>query len=810
MAEGITFTGGQRSSLRQLTATSAAMAISSLRLATGVKISSGLDGASYFAAKGLRERASDLLNFKDGQFKAISTVKAADTAAAAIGSLIEQAKTLAQTARRTADPAVSRGLAVQFDGVLAQMNAVAKESSIHDSNLVTGRAHQTILRGTTVTGVDDVAVTNLDRDANFLMQVKGDGAVSLDERDKSQLETTLGVTNVRATGFSSTTDGGFSDIVIAITGRSGEDRIVTVSDGRDTVSQTIQYSDLEDGDQHFAASLKSGTRIDLDLNRDRLDTAVGTGNAVSLAVRKRVDLAVAVTEGGSGETITRSGLTDDERLSDGENGFRFGDATYRVRLDQSRINLAASHNGPVFSANYGAASAALVGKPVLSGTTGAGADQTFRLTVASTGLDTAVATSTQLYPNVVAVAQRNQYTTSGLAMGQSSTVTINGSSYTSTAGFGGLTAAQVAGDLSAQLGSSGLQVATGGLPANTFNLIAPTPGTGFSSTVSGGVQQQQLQANVAAVSQVNRAEFTTTVELGETYSITINGQDYTYTAGNGDELDDVLSALAHQITPASGPGGDPAVTAAVDGSGINLTAKVAGVPFNQSCSVVNLPTRIEATLSNGTASATENVLLASDQSQVTFSAAFGNGIAGVTLTFDVDRLISAARNDDSLGFDVRFAQQGETGNTTVRRVGREATRGDLRVQFGPASESAYVVQAQNLFNDGLGIDTSANGWRDLADIDKALADCDLAQSRLQSSRSSFAVSLDVLSAWDGFMNGMARVLNEGSDKLVLADQQEEGALLLAEQTRYAIALTSFSVTNRFYASVLRRMLSNGG
>ena len=811
MVDSVALPGGIRTTLRHLTATSAAVAASGLRLSTGVKLASPLDGAGYFAATGLRQRALGLLTAKEEQFRVVSTIKAADKAAESIESLIRQARVLAETARNTPgiadDPERARSLAAQFDTVIAHVNAVARDGSVRDGNLATARDHDRVVRTTDMTGVRGVAVTNASRDARFVTQVVGDGGIGIGEEDRSRLETALGIRRVRATGFSSATAGGFSDLRVTIVGRQGADRIITVSDGRDAVSHTVRYADLAQGDQHVEARLASGARLDFDLNRALLDEAVGTGNAVSLSVRKRVDLTVEVAEANTGQRVARSGLSDEDRLADGENGFRFGDATYRLNLDEAGINRAAGRGGPTLSDAYGAAAAVLVGGPLLAGTPGAGEDQGFRLSFAGTGLDTAEASSSVVQAAAPARAQVNRYSAPALAAGQSARISINGTDYTATAGAGGMTADQVAGTLAAQLGGAGLQLSTAGLPSHMFDLAAAAPGAGYASAVSGGILEQTIQPAAAARAQVNRVAFTPTVELGETYGITIDGRTYAHTSVSGDTLQSVLSALAGQITPSSGTGGDPSVTATLLNGAIELTGKLPGASFTQSAQVDNRSRRLTATLSNGLAADTQNLPLDAGPTAVTFTGAFGNAITGVTLTLDTDRLAGVALKGESLGFDVRFAQAGETGNASVTLVGRAADRGDITVHFDPAADSAYRVQAQNLLNDGLGLDLSANGWRDRADIDRAIADCDRAVERVRASRSSYAVSLGVLTTRGRFAEGTAAILEEGADKLTLLDQQEEGAALLAQQTRLQIATTSLSIASRFYASMLTQMLS---
>jgi len=69
-------------------------------LATGLKVSSALDNPqNFFAAKGLRDRASDLTRLLDGIGQSVSTIQAADKASAAIGKLVDQADSIVTSAR---------------------------------------------------------------------------------------------------------------------------------------------------------------------------------------------------------------------------------------------------------------------------------------------------------------------------------------------------------------------------------------------------------------------------------------------------------------------------------------------------------------------------------------------------------------------------------------------------------------------------------------------------------------------------------------------------------------------------------------
>lgn len=71
-----------------------------LRLATGLKINSALDGAQkFFTSQSLSNRASDLSRLLDGINLSIRTIEEANTGVTAISTLVEQAQALAEDAK---------------------------------------------------------------------------------------------------------------------------------------------------------------------------------------------------------------------------------------------------------------------------------------------------------------------------------------------------------------------------------------------------------------------------------------------------------------------------------------------------------------------------------------------------------------------------------------------------------------------------------------------------------------------------------------------------------------------------------------
>ena len=68
---------------------------------------------------------------------------------------------------------------------------------------------------------------------------------------------------------------------------------------------------------------------------------------------------------------------------------------------------------------------------------------------------------------------------------------------------------------------------------------------------------------------------------------------------------------------------------------------------------------------------------------------------------------------------------------------------------------------------------------------------------------TLANDLSVIQTREGFTQNMINTLSEGADKLTVADQNEEGAKLLALQTRQQLGVTSLSLASQSQQAILR-------
>ena len=135
----INLTSGMRATLNSLQQTSNLFEITQNRLATGLKVNSALDDpVAFFAAQSHTNRASDLAVRKNDMNEAIQTIKAANSGIEGITTLIESAKSIAQSALSAEDQTEADSLAAQYDAILAQIDFLVEDSGYKGTNLLNG------------------------------------------------------------------------------------------------------------------------------------------------------------------------------------------------------------------------------------------------------------------------------------------------------------------------------------------------------------------------------------------------------------------------------------------------------------------------------------------------------------------------------------------------------------------------------------------------------------------------------------------------------------------------------------------------
>lgn len=126
---------------------------------------------------------------------------------------------------------------------------------------------------------------------------------------------------------------------------------------------------------------------------------------------------------------------------------------------------------------------------------------------------------------------------------------------------------------------------------------------------------------------------------------------------------------------------------------------------------------------------------------------------------------------------------------------------DLLTTFNEDRSSSLTTEGVTFTAAGLGL-AEANFSR-ISSTDLILEQAREALGMVRNFGSTLANDLSVIQTREDYTKKIINTLSEGSDKLTVADQNEEGAKLLALQTRQQLGVTSLSLASQSQQSILR-------
>ncbi len=128
---------------------------------------------------------------------------------------------------------------------------------------------------------------------------------------------------------------------------------------------------------------------------------------------------------------------------------------------------------------------------------------------------------------------------------------------------------------------------------------------------------------------------------------------------------------------------------------------------------------------------------------------------------------------------------------------------NLKVVFNEDRSSTIEVIGVDASSEGLQLEKAANGWQSNDDVDNAITAVEDAINTLRAMATDFGNNYSIIQNREDFTESLINVLEEGADKLTLADMNEESANMLALQTRQQLAVNSLSLASQAAQSVLR-------
>ena len=127
---------------------------------------------------------------------------------------------------------------------------------------------------------------------------------------------------------------------------------------------------------------------------------------------------------------------------------------------------------------------------------------------------------------------------------------------------------------------------------------------------------------------------------------------------------------------------------------------------------------------------------------------------------------------------------------------------NLKVVFNEDRSSSLEIKGVDASSEGLKISRSVGRWQTNEDIDNAITAVEDAITELRSMATDFGNNYSIVQNREDFTENLINVLEEGADKLTLADMNEESANMLALQTRQQLAINSLSLASQAAQSVL--------
>jgi flagellin len=164
---------------------------------------------------------------------------------------------------------------------------------------------------------------------------------------------------------------------------------------------------------------------------------------------------------------------------------------------------------------------------------------------------------------------------------------------------------------------------------------------------------------------------------------------------------------------------------------------------------------------------------------------------------------------DKLAADASFNGVSLLNGGGLKVVFNEQATSYLTIFGAQFTSGSRTAGADNMFNTAddvvtaLGINAAFANFQTDKDVTDSVGNLRDALIKLRAQASNLASNMAVIQTRQEFMKTMISTLRVGSDNLVLADPNEEGANILALQTRQQLSTTALSLSTQADQSVLR-------
>jgi flagellin-like hook-associated protein FlgL len=293
--------------------------------------------------------------------------------------------------------------------------------------------------------------------------------------------------------------------------------------------------------------------------------------------------------------------------------------------------------------------------------------------------------------------------------------------------------------------------------ANQARLFDESPVVVVTGSHSTGFATTSTIASTAGSSSLLKAGDTVTVGDGTTTA--------TYTAANGDTIQNLLDAVNNT--------GGLQITAALNGSGqLRFTATAA----------------VDITIGGA---------VAGGVGHGTMYGILGLDVGTATNTANIARASLATQFDDILTrIDQVAADAGFNGVNFL-------TGQSSRINFNENGTSSLVISGSSATSSALGVPASTNHFEFNTDLNTAVSNITGALNSLKTIAMTIGSMSTIMQTRMDFNKSMINTLGAGAEALTISDNNEDSAKLLALQTRQQMAATSLMLSSSNDNAVLR-------
>ena len=328
---------------------------------------------------------------------------------------------------------------------------------------------------------------------------------------------------------------------------------------------------------------------------------------------------------------------------------------------------------------------------------------------------------------------------------------------------------------------------------NKINAVVGSPGANLvqASNASGQLRLDAVTADVDFSVNASSTDATTTaIGIAEV------------TNRNSTSLFDSIGAAGTTLTIAVNGGANQAITFGTGAGEVSTLAEL-NTRIGTLSGVTGGASNTAFTLNVATSSTQNSISVTSSAAGLTTALGIGS-ITGTTqgtaFTSTPDATRTSLQSDYNNVLTQIDALAGDASYNGVNLLDGD----NLKVVFNETGSSSQTISGVTYDSSGLGLSSIAGaGFQSDTEIDAAIAKLDTALSNLRTQASKFGSNLTTVQTRQDFTKNLISTLQTGADNLVLADTNEEGANLLALQTRQQLSTTALSLSAQADQAVLR-------